>query len=63
MNDDEVLIARARLAAGCSWSGADGGHGNAIESQEPEVRNILRDCANRLAQLTDGKITETKTAT
>lgn len=48
MNDDATLIIRARLAAGCSWSGTDGGHGNKTEPQEPEVRRILRECANRL---------------
>lgn len=46
MSEIETLVTRARIAAGTSWDGADGGHGNRTESQEPEVRNILRECAS-----------------
>lgn len=51
-SDDEVLIIRARLAAGCSWSGKDGGPGNETAPQEQNVRRILRECAKRLEVLT-----------
>jgi hypothetical protein len=54
MTDDETLIIRARIAAGCSWDGNDGGHGNKTEPQEPEVRRILRECANRIEILRQG---------
>jgi hypothetical protein len=43
-----MLVVRARVAAGTSW---DGGHDNKTPSQEPEVRNILRDCANAIERL------------
>jgi hypothetical protein len=49
--DFEVLVVRARVAAGTSWDGEDGGHRNRTRSQEPEVRNILRDCANAIERL------------
>ena len=48
MTDEELLIARARVAAGTSWTGEDGGHGNRTENQEPAVRQILRECADAL---------------
>jgi hypothetical protein len=51
IRSDEILVMRARVAAGCSWDGEDGGHGNKTESQEPEVRRILRECADRIDQL------------
>jgi len=51
VDDDRVLVIRARLAAGTSWTGEDGGHGNKVENQEPEVRRILRDCARRIEEL------------
>jgi hypothetical protein len=47
----DILVTRARVAAGISWDGKDGGHGNATVSQETEVRNILRDCANALESI------------
>ena len=50
VDDDRVLVIRARLAAGTSWTGEDGGHGNKVENQEPEVRRILRDCAKRIEE-------------
>lgn len=37
----EILIMRARVAAGASWGSED----------EKEVRRILRDCANMIAAL------------
>jgi hypothetical protein len=46
MNDDRVLVTRARLAAGCSWRNDEGGLG-----EEPEVRRILRACAERIEEL------------
>jgi hypothetical protein len=51
MTHDRSLIARARVAAGTSWDGEDGGHGNKTESQDPEVRRILRECADALEKL------------
>jgi hypothetical protein len=49
VNTIDVLIKRARVAAGISWEAGEGS--NKTESQEPEVRNILRDCANELERL------------
>ena len=49
-SDDRTLVIRARLAAGISWNGEDGGSGNKTESQEPEVRRILRACAKRIEE-------------
>jgi predicted methyltransferase MtxX (methanogen marker protein 4) len=49
VNTIDVLIKRARIAAGISWEAGKGG--NKTESQEPEVRNILRECANELERL------------
>jgi|HubBroStandDraft_2_1064218.scaffolds.fasta_scaffold02877_9 hypothetical protein len=51
LRDFEGLVVRARVAAGTSWDGEDGGHGNRTPSQESEVRNILRDCANAIERL------------
>ena len=48
MTDEELLITRARIAAGTSWTGEDDGHGNRTENQEPAVRQILRACADAL---------------
>lgn len=50
---DVVLVIRARVAAGCAWDGKSGGPGNETTPQEPEVRRILRECANRLAASTE----------
>jgi hypothetical protein len=50
--EDQILINRARIAAGCAWDSKSGGLGNETEPQEPEVRCILRNCAERLAVLT-----------
>ncbi len=44
VDDDRVLVIRARLAAGVSWK-VDG-----TPDQEPEVRRILRDCAKRIEE-------------
>lgn len=41
--NDQVLVMRARIAAGCAWRGV-----RDTPDQEPEVRQILRDCATRL---------------
>jgi hypothetical protein len=51
VKDVDILVVRARIASGTSWDGEDGGHGNRTPSQEPEVRNILRDCANAIERL------------
>jgi hypothetical protein len=51
VNPIDVLITRAKVAAGCSWNAHDGGPSNATLPQEPEVRNILRDCARTLEGL------------
>ena len=56
MTDEELLIARARVAAGTSWTGEDGGHGNRTENQEPEVRRILRECADALEKQVAEKV-------
>ena len=45
----DVLATRARVAAGIAWD--VGERGNKTPSQEPEVRNILRDCANAIERL------------
>lgn len=45
----ELLIKRCNVAAGCAWEVGNGG--NKTEPQEPEVRNILRDCAHMLEGL------------
>jgi len=53
MTDDELLVTRAKIAAGCAWTKADG-HPITLEaevSNEREVRQILRDCAARIATL------------
>lgn len=49
LTDLDVLVKRARIAAGISWEVGEGG--NQTPSQEPEVRNILRDCANAIESL------------
>jgi hypothetical protein len=54
-SDAVILVTRARVAAGCSWTGEDGGHGNKTESQEPEVRRILRECAATIEMLFDAR--------
>jgi hypothetical protein len=43
---DQVLVMRARIAAGCAWREV-----RDTPDQEPEVRRILRDCAKRLEEL------------
>lgn len=45
VDDDRVLVIRARLAAGVSWK-VDG-----TPDQEPEVRRILKVCAKRIEEL------------
>ena len=45
----ELLIKRCKIAAGCAWEVGEGG--NKTEPQEPEVRNILRDCVRTLEAL------------
>jgi glycosyltransferase involved in cell wall biosynthesis len=49
MTDLDVLVTRTRVAAGTAWEVGEGG--NKTPSQEPEVRNILRDCANAIERL------------
>ena len=49
MNPVELLIKRCKVAAGCAWEVGEGG--NKTESQEPEVRNILRDCVKMIEGL------------
>jgi hypothetical protein len=44
--NDWVLIKRARVAAGCAWRDV-----HDVPDQEPKVRNILRECANRIETL------------
>ena len=59
VDDDRVLVIRARLAAGVSWRNAgDPEVARKISrnemsetSEEPEVRCILRDCAKRIEEL------------
>jgi|SRR5271166_2957498 len=46
-----VLAIRARVAAGTSWK-ANKNEGVLLPPQEPEVRNILRDCASSIESLT-----------
>ena len=48
MTHEEVIITRARLAAGCAWNNKPGETSNQTEDQEPEVRRILRECADAL---------------
>ena len=45
----DVLVKRARIAAGISWDVGEGG--NKTPSQEPEVRNILREFATTIERL------------
>ena len=45
-----VLALRARVAAGITWDVGKGS--NETPPQEPEVRNILRDCASSIESLT-----------
>jgi hypothetical protein len=49
MNILDILVKRARIAAGISWE--TGKDSNKTEPQEPEVRNILRDCATAIESL------------
>lgn len=49
MNSVELLIKRCKVAYGCAWEAGEGG--NKTESQESEVRNILRDCVRMLEAL------------
>jgi hypothetical protein len=60
LSKTNVLAKRARIAAGIAWEAGNGS--NETPSQEPEVRNILRECASVIERLTQDLEAEKRTS-